>query len=152
MCQAETPNPCLQTLKLRGELRGIPIQVLVDSEASHNFISRKLVLKLALPTTSFSGLYIRLGDGHHIWVQERCKKVCLKLGEFSSKLIAMVFELENLDMVLGMDWLKTLEEVTHNWKEQSIRFLHGTQSVELYAISSTMDSPVALHIWLAKQP
>ena len=39
-----------KTLKLKGELRGIPIQVLVDSGASHNFISHKLVSLQSLPT------------------------------------------------------------------------------------------------------
>ena len=61
---ASSPNLPPQTLKLQGELQGIPIQVLIDSGASHNFISRKLVSKLDLPTSSFSSLYIRLGDGH----------------------------------------------------------------------------------------
>ena len=55
-----------QTLKLGGELRGIPIQVLVDSGASYNFISRKLVSMMSLPASSFSGLYIKLGDGHRV--------------------------------------------------------------------------------------
>ena len=80
-----------QTLKFQGELRGIPIQVLIDSRASHNFISRKLVSKLDLPTKSFSSLYIRLGDGHRIWVQERCNQVDIQLGEFFCKLSALIF-------------------------------------------------------------
>ena len=36
-----------------------------------------------------------------------------------------MFKLGNLDMVLGIKWLKTLGEVIHNWKEQSMRFKHG---------------------------
>ena len=36
-----------------------------------------------------------------------------------------MFELGNLDMVLGIEWLKTLGEVVHNRKEQSMRFTHG---------------------------
>ena len=100
-----------KTLKLKGELRGIPIQVLVDSGAFHNFISHKLVSLLGFPTQSFAGLNIRLSDGHRIWVQEKCEQIEVKLGEFSCVLSALVFELGNLGMVLGIEWLKTLGEV-----------------------------------------
>ena len=117
----------------------------MDNGASHNFISRKLVSKLDLPTNSFSGLYIRLGDGHRIWVQER-------LGEFSCKFSTLIFELGNLDMVLGIDWIKTFEDATHNWKNQYTRFLQGDHWVELQASSSPKDSSVALKVWSNKQP
>ena len=105
-----------KTLKLRGELRGIPIQVLVDSGASHNFISRILVLMMGLPASSFFGLYIRLGDGPRVRVQQKCEHIDIKFGDFSCILEALVFGLGNLDMVLEIDWLKTLGEVVHNWK------------------------------------
>ena len=88
-------SPLIQspkTLKLRGELRGIPIQVLVDGGVSHNFISHKLVSLLGLPTQSFAGLNIKLNDGDRIWVQEKCELFEVKLGEFSCSLTALGFE------------------------------------------------------------
>ena len=94
-------NPSSQTLKLSGELKGIPIQMLVDSSASHNFISRKLLSKLDLPTQSFSSIYIQSGDGHQIWVQQKCERVSINFGEFSSQLTALVFYLGDLDLVLA---------------------------------------------------
>ena len=45
----------------------------------------------------------------------------LNLGTFSCMLNTLVFDLGSLDMVLGMEWLKTLGEVLHNWKEHSMR-------------------------------
>ena len=89
---AVTPNSSLQTLKLRGELQGIPIQILVDSGASHNFISRQLVSLLGLQTHSFAGLHICLGDGHRVRVQEKCEQLDIQLGNFSCQLEALVFE------------------------------------------------------------
>ena len=60
-----------------------------------------------------------------------------------------MFELGNLDMVLGIDWLKTLDEVVLNWKEQSMCFRHGERWVELKATSSPLHSPTSLKVWLA---
>ena len=109
-------NHSRQTLKLHAELKGIPIQVLVDSGASHNFFSCKLVSKLGLPINYFFGMHIRLGDGHRIWVHERCMEIEIKLGEFPCILTTLIFDLSNLDMVLGIDWLTNLGEVVQTRK------------------------------------
>ena len=53
-------------------------------------------------------------------------------------------------MVLGIDRLKTLSEVIHNWKEQSMHFKRE-RWVELKTSSSTMYPPVSLKVWSAKQ-
>ena len=70
-------------------------------------------------------MHIRLGDGHRIWVHERCNEIDIKLGEFSCTIPTLIFDLGNLDMVLGIDQLTNLGEVIHNWKEQSMRFKQG---------------------------
>ena len=49
-----------QTMKLKGELQGQEVLILIDSEASHNFVSSKLGLKLE----STKPYYVRLGDGN----------------------------------------------------------------------------------------
>ena len=72
------------------------------------------------------------------------------LGDFSGQLNALVFDLGNLDLVLGIDWLKTLGEVVHNWKEQSMQFKHGSHWIELKASVSPLSSPTSLKLWLAK--
>ena len=87
--------------------------MLIDSEASHNFISHKLVLKLGLPINYFAGMHIILGDGHRIWAHECCTEIDIKLGEFSCTLTTLIFDFGNLDMVLGIDWLTKLGEVVH---------------------------------------
>ena len=52
------------TMKLQGEVKGRITLVLIDSGASHNFITVDLVSQLGLsvePTPSYN---VRLGDGH----------------------------------------------------------------------------------------
>ena len=148
---SNTPNNTNPTLKLQGKLNDIPIQILVDSEASHNVISCKLVSKLGLSLLSFSKLHIRLGDGHRVWVQERCEHIDLQLGALSCNLDTLVFELGNLDMVLGIEWLKTLGEVIHNWKEQSMRFKQGERWVELKSGPTIEHLPMSFKGWIDKK-
>lgn len=52
-----------KTLKFNGELLGIPVVVVVDSGATHNFVSRQLVIALGMPSHDFHGINIKLDDG-----------------------------------------------------------------------------------------
>ncbi|MCI33842.1 pentatricopeptide repeat-containing protein, partial [Trifolium medium] len=52
------------TKKLEGKLQNIEAVVLVDSGASHNFISSILATALELPITHMAARKIKLGDGH----------------------------------------------------------------------------------------
>jgi len=53
-----------QTMKLRGEVRGRKIMVLINSGASHNFISTALVCALGIPKEYTPTYKVKLGDGH----------------------------------------------------------------------------------------
>ncbi|WVZ05471.1 hypothetical protein V8G54_018817 [Vigna mungo] len=83
-----------RTMKLRGLIGEIPMLFLVDSRATHNFISRKLVEAL--------GIKVRIDD-----------------GEF--EIDAFLFDLEDMDVILGMSWLTTLGETTVEWKKQQMK-------------------------------
>ena len=74
----------------------------------------------------------------------------ISLGDFSCQSEDLVCELGNLDLILGIDWLKTLGEVIHDWKDQSMPFKQGDRWVELKASPSPMGSPTSLKAWLAK--
>jgi len=52
------------TMELQGTVKNRPTMLLIDSGASHNFISTELVKQLGLhvePTPTYN---VRLGDGH----------------------------------------------------------------------------------------
>ncbi|KAL4583236.1 hypothetical protein LXL04_007804 [Taraxacum kok-saghyz] len=70
-----------KTLKLEGTISDIPIMVMVDLGATHNFISRRLITVLGLLSSSFSGIRIKLGDGHVVPVTNVCRQVHLQLGQ-----------------------------------------------------------------------
>lgn len=53
-----------QTMKLRGLVQGKDVVILIDSEASHNLISIKLVNRLGMAVDHTTSYAVRLGDGH----------------------------------------------------------------------------------------
>lgn len=57
----------LKTMKLEGKLMGVPILVLVDSGASHNFVAPQVVSALDVPVDSSKNFGVRLGWSHDFY-------------------------------------------------------------------------------------
>ncbi|KAK7288441.1 hypothetical protein RIF29_01900 [Crotalaria pallida] len=122
----------LKTMKLEGAVNGITILILVDSGATHNFISPTMVKALGIPVEEAShGLGIRLGDGHLAVTTGKCPNLRVSIGQYECPLNAWVLNMGGLDLILGVAWLRTLGEVTTNWETMTMRFKHQGKEVVL---------------------
>ncbi|KAL4571363.1 hypothetical protein LXL04_018121 [Taraxacum kok-saghyz] len=77
-----------------GEIHGFPAIILVDSRATHNFISKKLATALGIELHAVGPLGIRLGDGNRVWVTHQCRQVSLKFGSFTCAVDALTHEIK----------------------------------------------------------
>ncbi|KAJ9543643.1 hypothetical protein OSB04_023350 [Centaurea solstitialis] len=127
---AETSN----TLRIRGWVKGVPVEVLVDSGASHSFISPHVATALDMPIASDRRLGVRLGDGHRVMTQGECKGVELLLDNFGTVVDAFILEMGHLDMILGVSWLKKQGKVTFDWVEKLISFYQEGKEIVLKAV------------------
>ncbi|KAC9891008.1 hypothetical protein E3N88_45129 [Mikania micrantha] len=123
---------------------------MVDSGATHNFISRRLVVALGLPVSSFAGIHITLGDGYSIFVTEQCLQIPVSIGSFQFLLDVLVFDTGNLDLILGMAWLASLGEVVHNWHHSWMQFQIAGKEVRLQGVSHNQSKSAALQQWLGR--
>jgi hypothetical protein len=82
-----------------------PIKMLLDSGATHNFISEKLVGRLGLMGSHTNSAYEIATPGGKISSSTLIRGVLLGLGSktFLTHLIAI--SLEGMDVILGMDWM-----------------------------------------------
>ncbi|RDY07100.1 hypothetical protein CR513_08827, partial [Mucuna pruriens] len=55
---------------------------------------------------------VKLGDGNRKFVQGCCKEVMVELEEFQIIIDFYVFYLGKVDLILGIDWLATLERLS----------------------------------------
>ncbi|WVY94796.1 hypothetical protein V8G54_033884 [Vigna mungo] len=101
-CSAEGLTP-LKTMKLTGLIREKRVVVLIDSGASHNFISRSVVEELELRVADTPTYAVSLAD---VAVVEDM----------------YVFELGGFDIILGISWLAKLGEIVINWREMSMQY------------------------------
>ncbi|KAD3067650.1 hypothetical protein E3N88_35530 [Mikania micrantha] len=141
----------VQTFKLEGAIQGIPISLLVDSGATHNFVSSKLTSALAIPFEGIVGINIRLGDGHVVLIvhSETMDGVVCSNWALCFSLNALVFDTGDLDLILGMEWLQSLGEVTHDWKHVWMKFMYLDMPVTLQGVLLTQPQAAALQQWLA---
>ncbi|XP_022631874.1 uncharacterized protein LOC111240668 [Vigna radiata var. radiata] len=111
-----------KTMKLMGWIGGRSVVVLIDSGANHNFINRELVEELKLSVMEASPYQVSLGDGQKKMTRERCDHVLLSLGEVTMEEDFYLFDLEGVDIILGIAWLAKLGDMVINWRAMTMSY------------------------------
>lgn len=89
-----------RTMKLMGKIREAPTIVMIDSGASHGFVSRRLVEELGIRVEETSQFEVCLGDGHHTTSQGLCKGSKVNLAEIAIVVDASL-RARGVDLILG---------------------------------------------------
>ena len=110
------------TMKIKGEIKGREVLVLIDSKATHNFIHNKIVegMGLALEKGTPSG--VTIGDGTRCQGRGVCKRLELKLKEITIVADFLAIEVGNVDLILGMQWLDTTGTMKIHWPSLTMSF------------------------------
>ena len=80
------------SMKVRGQIESQEVIVLIESIASHNFITKNLVSKLHLRCTPTQEFGVQMGNGDETITSEVCQGLYLELAEM--KVIADFFPFE----------------------------------------------------------
>ncbi|MCH85044.1 Ty3/gypsy retrotransposon protein, partial [Trifolium medium] len=139
-----------QTMKFQGTIHGVELLILVDSGATHNFVSQRLVHQMDWPIDITPQMQVKLGNGVQIATQGVCKGLEVYIGDFKLSPNLHLFELGGIDVVLGIEWLKTLGNTVINWKQQVMSFWVNDKWVMLKGKGGCNDSLVALQTFLRK--
>ena len=91
-----------QIMKLRGDIEGQLVVVLIDGGATHNFIAAKVVQQLGLEREDMAGYGVILGTGMAVQGAGVCKGVKLNLQNLQVVEDFFPLELGSSDVILGM--------------------------------------------------
>lgn len=131
------------TMKLRGTIQGHEVVVLIDSGATHNFLSVQLVGPLGLKVTGKRETEITLGNGKTETSAGICRSVKLNLKGHLVTEDFYSLELGSTDIILGVEWLRQLGETRVNLKELTMSFQSGAGKVVLRGTRVTQSSSIA---------
>ncbi|CAA0840388.1 Unknown protein, partial [Striga hermonthica] len=128
---AGTKGP--RTMKLPAWLKDRRVTVLVDNGSSHNFINATLSHKLKLPMTTIEPFEVRVANGERLRCSKMYRGVPIKFQGVMVKADLFALPLVGPDVVLGVQWLEGLGDVTTNYRKGVMKFEAGDQLVTLKA-------------------
>jgi hypothetical protein len=82
-----------------------PALILFDSDASHSFISQKFSAKCQLPFYHTKGSFMIATPEGKIAINQLNQSVPIQLGSHIIKTTLLVLGLENVDIILGANWM-----------------------------------------------
>ena len=131
-------------MKIRGRIGEQDVVVLIDSGATHNFISNKVVDRLGLCLTDIGSFGVVMGTGKVEKSRGICRGLILLLPGVQVVENFLPLDLGSIDVILGIKWLQTLGEMKVNWKLLTMEFRVNSQVVVLRGDSSLSKTFVSL--------
>ena len=110
------------TTKIRGSIGKTGVVVLIDSGATHNFISPEVVQRANLQSVSQGNFTVLVGTGLQVQGSSVYKNVSLQLQEVQITQDFIVLEPGSADIILGIQWLRTLGKCEVDWEEKVLSF------------------------------
>lgn len=129
------PSP--RTLRAHGTIQGLQVTTLVDSGSSHNIIQPRVAEFLKLPIEAFTPFSITVGNGQAIHCQGFCKAVPIILAGELFHIPMFVLPIHGADVVLGVQWLQTLNRFISDYNVPLIEFTHNSKTITLTGIQPT---------------
>ncbi|XP_042972693.1 uncharacterized protein LOC122304485 [Carya illinoinensis] len=122
-------------IRLHGYVGSCVVEVLVDSGSTHNFLDPLVVKEAKLRVQQDSCLQVCVANGERIVTQGNGQEV-IKIQGSRFLVPFHVLSLEGCEVVLGVQWLKTLGSITWNFLDMSMSFNWEGQATKLKGLTS----------------
>lgn len=115
--------------------------ILVDGGSTHNFIQESLASQLGLPFRPTTQLRFMVGNGQYLQCYRVCEVVPIQIHNLIFLVDLHLLPLHGTNLVLGVQWLKSLGPVLMDYNALSMHFVHSRHIGEL---KSNVDSTLQL--------
>ncbi|KAJ0491928.1 putative nucleotidyltransferase, Ribonuclease H [Helianthus annuus] len=123
------------TMRVVGTIGTRQIQILIDSGSTHNFVNSKLALRMNCFTKGVPEMKVLVANGKELDCNQLCPDFQWLMQGVWFKTDVLLLPLENYDMVLGIQWLQSLDDIVWNFKNLTMQFKVGNKVVELKGVS-----------------
>lgn len=119
------------TTKLSGHVGDLDVTIMIDSGATHNFIAPHVITSAKLSLLYGCRFQVLLGTGVVVDSLGLCRQVAFSVQDASFTTDFVSLELGGADMILGVQWLRTLGKCLVDWERHEFPFFHRGQKVTL---------------------
>ena len=101
------------------------LTALIDSGSTHNFVHMHLMRRMGL-ATSTTNTHVTVANGDHVPCGVVARNVAMHIGKEDFTISCLSIELGGFDVILGVDYLRTLGPILWDFKDLCIAFTwHG---------------------------
>ncbi|CAA7021556.1 unnamed protein product [Microthlaspi erraticum] len=119
------------TTKMTGLVKKNQVVVMLDSGATHNFITPEMIKRAQLKTMVNPNLEIMLGTSVSVHGTGICQNVQLLLQGLTFTAYFIVLDLGSAYIILGVQWLRTLGKRQIDWDKHEYSFMYQGKQVTL---------------------
>ncbi|XP_022041421.1 uncharacterized protein LOC110944001 [Helianthus annuus] len=124
------------TMRIVGTIGTSQIQILIDSGSTHNFLDSKLASKLQRFTKGVPVMKVRVANGKNLDCSQLCQDFQWPMQGVWFKTDVLLLPLDNYDMVLGVQWLQSLDDIVWNFKALTMQFKMDSKVIMLKGSNS----------------
>ena len=129
-----------QTMRFKVMVGKQVVHTLADSGSTHNFLDVQTAKRLGCKLRSTSPLKVSVANGQEIFSTYECLNFKWSINGVQFETDVMLLPLGGCEMVLGVQWLSTLDEIRWNFRTLVMKFeyngkqvvLRGTQNTSLH--------------------
>uniref|UniRef100_A0A803MQL7 Retrotransposon gag domain-containing protein n=1 Tax=Chenopodium quinoa TaxID=63459 RepID=A0A803MQL7_CHEQI len=90
------------TMRVQASVQGKPLQTLIDSGSTHNFLDRQLAVEIGCTLEKIPSQVVTVADGNHLICDSICKGFSWSLAGHQFVTDVLIIPLGSCDMVLGV--------------------------------------------------
>jgi hypothetical protein len=107
------------------------LHALVDSGSTHSFIHEVVVYALGLDVVHRPGLSVKVANNERLQSYDVCKATLVHIQGEEFVMYCYTLPLEGFDVILGVQWLKSLGPIVWDFATLPMAFLRHHHSVRL---------------------
>ncbi|KAL4332246.1 hypothetical protein GQ457_07G001740 [Hibiscus cannabinus] len=127
---AHTGSVGYSTIRIQGTIKGKPLSILVDSGNTHSFITSGWA-KEGLELQQTNPLIITVANGEKLQSNEKARQLQWKMQGRDFFHDFRVLQMGGMDMVLGVDWMRTFSPILMDFKQITLSFNKDGKEITL---------------------
>jgi hypothetical protein len=134
-----------QTLKLIGYIKHRKVIILVDSGSTHNFIHHRITQEIHCYIHDVNNFQIMIANGVSMKCGGSYENVRLQIGDYNLKSDMFSIDMGGCDIVLGVEWLRTLGPILMDFQNLTMQFDQGGHKHKFQGITAGSPEIISSH-------